>query len=88
MTNPILALLNHQDKSNLNTDLIKKIVLIAKYQRNPEQALLQLVQTNPEFKDIIPMLNSGRNPRDIFYTKAKESGINPDKILQIIQTFM
>ena len=55
---------------------------------NNPQAMLQLmVQTNPKLRDIMQYINQhGGNPETAFYAMAKEKGINPDEVIQMLQS--
>lgn len=53
---------------------------------NPQQAMQQLMQTNPAFKKTIDYVNAnGGNPKDAFYKLAKEQGVNPDDVLNSLK---
>ena len=48
---------------------------------NPQTYLNQIVQTNPQFAQVLQMCN-GKNPQDIFYKMCQQRGVNPDTILK------
>ena len=50
--------------------------------KNPEAALNQMMQSNPQIKQALDYVNAnGGNAKDVFYKLAKEKGVNPDDIL-------
>lgn len=48
--------------------------------KNPQQALMMAAQQNPQLNAVMQMVGNG-NPKDIFYQKCKEMGVNPEDIL-------
>lgn len=49
--------------------------------KNPQQALMMAAQQNPQLNAVMQMVGNG-NPKDIFYQKCKEMGVNPEDILR------
>lgn len=50
--------------------------------------LLQILRNNPQFNAVITEIQkSGKSPKDLFYEKAKEKGVNPDDVLKTLQSF-
>lgn len=50
--------------------------------RNPQAMLSQMMQTNPQMKQVIDYVNAnGGDPQKAFYKLAKEQNINPDEII-------
>ena len=50
--------------------------------------LMNMLQNNPQIKNVMDMVkNSNMSPRELFYQKAKEMGVNPDDVLKILQGF-
>ena len=59
---------------------IKQLYQMAK--GNPGAMLNQLMQTNPQMKQVIDFVKaSGNDPKRAFYALAEQKGINPDAIL-------
>ena len=55
---------------------------------NNMNPLMNMLQNNPQIKNVMEMVkNSNMTPRDLFYQKAKEMGVNPDDVLKILQGF-
>lgn len=50
--------------------------------------LLQILKNNPQFSAVLNEIQkSGKNPKDLFYEKSKEMGVNPDDVLKTLQSF-
>lgn len=47
--------------------------------QNPSAIMEQIAARNPQFKQI--MQEAGSNPKQKFYTKCAEMGVNPDEFL-------
>ena len=55
---------------------------------NDTNMLMNLMRNNPQIKNIMDMINnSDMTPRELFYKKAEEMGVNPDDVLKILQGF-
>lgn len=68
--NPILQSLN-------NTQISRTINQLKAF-GNPQAMLQQM----PQYRNIMQYVEEcGGNPKDAFYKKAKEMGVNPDDIL-------
>lgn len=53
---------------------------------NPQLFLQQMIQKNPQLKDIMNYINeNGGNPKKAFYEMAKAKGVNPDEILNMLK---
>jgi len=47
---------------------------------------MQYIQNNPQVQNIYSMLqNSNRSPKDFFYYMAKQKGVDPDTILNMLK---
>lgn len=51
---------------------------------NPEQALMSMAQNNAQVREVMNMCN-GQNPKDIFYQKCSQMGIDPNYILNMMK---
>lgn len=51
--------------------------------RNPAGIMQQLAANNPQIRQI--MNEAGNNPKQMFYTKCAEMGVNPDEILKMFK---
>ena len=48
--------------------------------------LQSMVSSNPQMKQVMDMVNqSGGNPKEAFYSLAKQKGVNPDDILNMLR---
>lgn len=44
----------------------------------------QMLQSNPKLQSVIDIVKHGRNPKELFYTLAKQRGVDPNSILSQI----
>lgn len=52
---------------------------------NPQLFLQQMIQKNPQLKDIMNYINeNGGNPEKAFYNMAKDMGVNPQEVLKML----
>ena len=80
--------LNQQLPSNLSLQqnpMVQAFKAI-KNSKNPQQMLMNMAQQNPQTKQIIDMINSsGQSPKDLFYQMAKQKGVDPNQILNMLK---
>ena len=61
---------------------IKQMMQMVKYSQNPQAMLSQMMQNNPQMKQVIDVIKaSGNDPKRAFYALAEQKGINPQSIL-------
>ena len=55
--------------------------------RNPQMAINQMAQNNPQMKQAIDYVNAnGGNAKDAFYKLAQEKGVDPNSILNQLRS--
>ena len=65
---------------------IKALMDQVRMAQNPLLALNQLITKNPELQNILSLIHqSGSSPEQFFYALAREKGINPQDILNILK---
>ena len=65
-----------------NFNQIKQMANMFKGASNPKQLLSNIMQQNPQVKQVMTLINSsGKSPKDLFYELANQKGVNPDDIL-------
>ena len=75
--NPILSGMGNPVIQNIKA--LKRTIQAV---RNPQAMLSQMVQSNPQMKQVIDYVNAnGGDPQQAFYRLAEEQGVNPDEIL-------
>ena len=57
---------------------------VFKMASNPEQAIMNMAQNNPQVKEVMNMCN-GKNAKDVFYQKCSQMGIDPNYILGMMK---
>lgn len=48
--------------------------------QNPQAALMAAAKQNPALGSVMQMCQ-GKNPKDVFYEKCKEMGVDPESII-------
>lgn len=72
--------------SNMGMNQIKQMANMFRGAKNPQQLITNMMKNNPQVKQVLDMVNaSGQSPKDLFYAKAKEQGVNPDDVLSQLQ---
>lgn len=82
MANPLMGNMNNP-QTGINPQALKSIKQMMnafKAMSNPQQALMQMAQQNPQINSVMQMLN-GRNPKDVFMEECKKQGIDPNTII-------
>ena len=63
-----------------NIQQVKSIMNLAKSSNNPNAFIQNLINTNPQVKQIMSM-NKG-NLKDVYYDMAKQKGVDADELLK------
>lgn len=77
MSNPLLNMIG-----NMKNNPLMNIVKMIQSGGNPQQLINQIVNQNPNLKNIMNNIN-GKDTnqlKDMFYSMCKEKGINPQDI--------
>lgn len=61
---------------------VKQMMNFVKTAKNPQAALTQLANSNPQVKQVLQL--AGSNPKQAFYDLARQKGINPDDIIKML----
>lgn len=65
---------------------IRQMINTVKFARNPQMMLNQMLQSNPNYKQIINAINAnGGDTKKAFYQLSKEKGVDPQTILNQIR---
>lgn len=88
MTNPIMALLG-KAANNPAMQGINQMAAMAKAAQNPQAAVNQMAQSNPQMQQVMDYINqNGGDPKAAFYKLAKERGVDPNQIIGQVQSIM
>ena len=82
MANPLMSNMG-SPQTGINPQAlqsIKQMMNAFKAMSNPQQALMQMAQKNPQLNSVMQMLN-GRNPKDVFMEECQKRGIDPNTII-------
>ena len=65
---------------------IKNLMRTVQMSANPQLALQQIINQNPNLKNILNLANSnGVNLQQLFYTMAQQKGADPQQVLRELQ---
>lgn len=65
---------------------IKQMMNAVKNSSNPQQLIGNMMNQNPQIRQVMNMVqSSGKSPKDLFYEMAKQRGINPDEIINMLK---
>lgn len=68
-----------------NLKRIKDMVGMIKGARNPQAMLSQMASNNPQMKSVLDMVQTGGDPRQMFFNACKQKGIDPEQILSMMK---
>ena len=78
--NPIMQQLN-RNALNPQIQQIKNLMRMA--QGGPQGMVQNMLQSNPQYRQIMELVKqNGNDPRQAFYSLAKQKGIDPDEIIR------
>ena len=72
-------ILNHNGGYQISPQ-IKQLMNMVNGSGNPQQAIMQAAQQNPQLAQIMKMCQNG-NPQQLFYALCQQKGVNPNDIL-------
>lgn len=65
---------------------MKQMLSAIRSSKNPQQLFMNMAQQNPQMKQILDMVQtSGKSPKDLFYELAKQKGVDPNQIINMLQ---
>lgn len=82
--NPMLQELNRINQTNNNSN---NIIDLLQNSNNPQELINNILASNPQITDLIKRYGNG-DPRTAFYEYARQSGQNPEAILNMVKKFM
>ena len=71
---------------NNNLMQIKNMMNVLRSSNNPQMLLQNMIQQNPQMQQVMNIVRqSGNDPKTAFYTLAKQRGVDPNQILQMLK---
>ena len=65
---------------------IKEMVNLIKSSKNPQAMIQNMMTQNPQMRQVMDLVNqNGGDAKKVFYDMAKQKGVNPDDILNILK---
>lgn len=85
MPNPLNQILGQapapmNNQSGQMVQSFQRMAQMLKGAKNPEAAIMQLAQQNPQVSQIMQMCQ-GRNPKEVFLQECQNRGIDPEQIM-------
>lgn len=72
---------------NPSIQQIKNMMSMVQMSANPQMALQNIVNQNPNLQNILNLANSnGANLQQVFYNMAKQKGVNPEDIINALRS--
>ena len=69
-----------------NIQQIKNMMNVVNNSQNPSMMLQNLAQQNPQMRQVMDIIRqSGGDPKTAFYNMAKQKGIDPNQILNMLR---
>ena len=69
-----------------NVQQIKSMMDLVRSSSYPEQTLQMLLSQNPRYNEVIGLVKkNGGDPKAAFYSLAKEKGVDPDQVLNLLR---
>lgn len=66
---------------------IKQMMRMAKMAQNPQLAVQEMMRKNPQFQQLNQFIKrSGGDPKQAFYTLARQKGVDPEAVLRELQS--
>ena len=77
---------NLYQQLNPQTNNLTSFINTVKNARNPQQLLMNMAQNNPNVKQTLDFIKmSNKHPRELFYEAAKQRGVDPNTILNMLK---
>ena len=84
--NSLYTQLNQQQNVPGLSSNTRQLINTLKSARNPKMMLQNMMQSNPQVKQVMQYVQqAGGDPKTAFYKLAEQKGINPNEILQMLK---
>ena len=80
----ILQQLGSAQQSSQMTQ-IKQMMELVRNARNPAQMLSKIASSNPQVNQVMKMVEASGDPKKAFYELARQKGVNPNDILNLLK---
>ena len=83
---PIPGILQQIARSNPMLQSVKQMMGMVRMAKDPQAAINQMMMNNPQMKQVMDVIKeSGGDPMKAFQAKAKEMGVDPEEILDMLK---
>ena len=84
MNNLYQQLNQKQAQSFSPSNGLKNFIAMFKNSSNPQQLLNSIIKSNPQMQNMYSLIqNSGKSPKELFYSLSKQKGIDPQSIINL-----
>ena len=84
--NSLFQQLSPQQQNNAISPQMTQMANMMKSANNPQQLLMTMAQNNPKTKQVLDFINkSNQSPKDLFYSMAKQKGVDPNQIINLLK---
>lgn len=83
-TAPVNAPLSNMGALKQAAQQLKKVMATIQVMKNPQQAIMQMAQQDPQLNAVMQMCN-GRNPQEVFYDQCQKHGVNPEDVISLLR---
>ena len=83
---PMPGILQQIAKSSPMMGQIKQMINAIRMAQNPTAMMKQMAMNNPQLKQVMDVVNQyGGDPQKAFYDLAKQKGIDPQEIIDMLK---
>lgn len=86
MQNPIISQISKTNPMISNIGQIKNMMNLVQNSADPNAMLNQMAAQNPQLSNVMEIVNqNGGDPKTAFYNLARQRGVDPDSILNMLR---
>lgn len=73
-------------RNNNSNGGLQQMINMVSHSNNPMQLMQTMAQSNPQLQSILNLIQtSQKSPKDLFFEMARQRGVDPQQILQMLQ---
>ena len=75
-----------QNPQGNNLEQIRQMMNLVRSSSDPRMALQTMIQSNPQMQNVMNYINqNGGDPKAAFYNLARQKGVDPEEVLNILR---
>ena len=84
--NNLYQQLNQSQQLPSNLNQIKSMMNMVRGAQNPKMMLQNMINQNPQMRQVMNLVQqNGGDPKTAFYNLARQKGIDPDQVLNMLK---